>query len=118
MNVDFITMYYFPENRQHQKALAYAKTWDKDLVVVDLHAEPITPLRLEKLILGMGLTPKDLVNTGHALFTERNESADFSDQDWLRVMVHNHELIRLPILVVNGKPHLIDKPSDVLTLKP
>ena len=118
MNVDFITIYCFPEDHQHQKALAYAKTLDKDLVVVDLRAEPITPLRLEKLILGMGLTPKAVVNTDHALFRDQYEGVDFSDQDWLRAMVHNHELIRLPIMVVNGKPHLIRKPSDVLELKP
>lgn len=118
MNIDFIAVYCFPENHQHQKALAYAKTLDKDLVIVDLKAEPITPLRLEKLILGMGLTPKEAVNTDHALFKDHYEGADFSDQDWLRAMVHNHELIQLPIMVVNGKPHLIRKPSDVLDLKP
>ena len=118
MSVDFITMYCFPEDHQHQKALAYAKTLGKEVVVVDLKAEPITPLRLEKLILGMDLTPRDLVNTDHALFSDYFEGTEFSDQDWLRTMVHNHELIRLPIAVVNGKPHLIRKPSDVLNLKP
>ncbi len=118
MSTNYITVYCFPEDHQHQKALAYAKTFDKEIVVTDLSSEPITPLRLEKLILGMGLRPKDVVNTECDLFRDQYEGADLSDQDWLMAMSHNHELIRLPILVMDGIPHLIHKPADVLELKP
>lgn len=118
MSANYITVYCFPEDHQHQKVLAYAKTLAEEVVVRDLSTEPITPLRLEKLILGMGLAPKDVVNTDCDLYREKYDGADLSDQDWLTAMSHNHELIRLPILVVDDIPHLIHKPADVLELKP
>lgn len=115
---NFVTIYYNPDNHQHQKALAYLESTGKKVVTVNLMAEPITPTRLQKLALEMGCAVNEMVDQHTETYQQKYKGTALSDSDWLTVLCHNHDMIKLPIVVDNGKAFHVKNPSGVFNLHP
>jgi arsenate reductase len=73
-------------------------------------AEPLSTDELEELLKKLGIQASELVRTTEEYYLENLAGKDFSESEWLEILVTHPELIERPI-VVNGDKALIARPA-------
>jgi arsenate reductase len=111
-----ILVYYDRENSQAKKVLAYARSVTRHVQEVEYHRTPFTPTMWRQLLERLGMQPKHLLNKAHPYYQLNVRGRDFSEEDWLNVLIRNPDLIKAPIVVRGRKAILANNPQDVLAL--
>jgi arsenate reductase (glutaredoxin) len=74
---------------------------------------PLSADELKKILRSAGLKPVDVVRTREDKYKKLIEGKDLSDDELVRLMVANPELIQRP-LVVRGKKAVLARPIERL----
>lgn len=112
-----ITLYFNPNSIRGKKTLAYAHSICQNVREIDYLKHPLTQFQLENLIQDLGLQPSDLVDREHELFETQYAGKDFLEADWLKILVHNPELMLSPIAIMGQQALIIYNAVDILQLK-
>lgn len=102
--------------RKSREALALLEEKGIDLNVVQYLKDPLSEEVLKSIISKLGISPLDLVRKGEAVYKEQFKGKNFSDDQWIKIMIENPKLIERPIFV-NGDNAVIGRPpEDVLRI--
>lgn len=71
---------------------------------------------LKDLLMKLNLEPKDILRKGEPIFKEKFKSSNFTDEEWIKVMIEYPKLIERPIVVSGYKAVIGRPPSNVLDL--
>jgi arsenate reductase len=71
---------------------------------------------LRALLGKLGMTPRELVRSGEAVFKEQYAGRELSDEQWLDALVAHPILIERPIVVRGDKAVVARPPERVLEL--
>lgn len=82
-------------------------------VIVDYLKNTPTFSELKSVIGKLGIKPVELLRTNEPVFTEKFTDKNFSDDEWIQIMIENPILIQRPI-VVKGERAVIARPIDKL----
>ena len=74
---------------------------------------PLSADELKKILRSGGLQPQDVVRTREEKYKKLIEGKDLSDDELIRIMAANPEIIQRP-LVVRGKKAVLARPVDRL----
>ena len=74
---------------------------------------PLSANELKKIIRSGGLKPQDVVRTREEKYKKLVEGKDLSDDELIKVMAANPEIIQRP-LVVRGKKAVLARPVERL----
>jgi arsenate reductase (glutaredoxin) len=74
---------------------------------------PLSADELKKILRSGGLKPQDVVRTREEKYKKLIEGKDLSDDELIRVMAANPEIIQRP-LVVRGKKAVLARPVERL----
>ena len=74
---------------------------------------PLTAEELKNILRSGGLKPQDVVRTREEKYKKLVEGKDLSDDELIRVMAANPEIIQRP-LVVRGKKAVLARPVERL----
>lgn len=58
---------------------------------------------LSEVIKKLGVKPQEIIRTQEAIYKQNYKGKDFSDEEWIKVLVENPKLIRRPIIVKGDK---------------
>jgi arsenate reductase len=111
-----ITLYYNPDSLVSQKTLAYAHSICPNVREINHLEQLFTERQLGELVNDLKLKPADLVDRNHELFADKYANQDFSDADWLTVLVKTPQLMISPIAIMGEKIMIIHNPVDILQL--
>lgn len=111
-----ILVYYDRNNSQSKKVLAYVRNMRVPVQEVEYHHTPFTPTMWRQLLERLDMKPKHLLNKAHPYYQLNVRGRDFSEEDWLNVLIRNPDLIKAPIVVKGGRAILANNPQDVLSL--
>lgn len=64
---------------------------------------PLTAIELKKILRAAGLKPQDAVRTKEEKYKKLVAGKDLSDDDLIRIMASNPEIIQRPLVVKGGK---------------
>jgi arsenate reductase len=85
-----------------------------DFVSINYYEKPLTVPELRKLIAKLGVAPRDLLRKGEQLYRDLGLSKrEVSDEELIRLMVENPDLIQRPIVVRGDKAVLGRPPENV-----
>ncbi len=73
-----------------------------------LKDKPFTEETLANLIIKLRITPQDLIRTQETDYKQNYKGKEFSDKEWIKIMVDNPKLIRRPIIEKGDKAVLGD----------
>jgi arsenate reductase len=73
-------------------------------------AEPLSSDELEELLRKLDLSASELVRRNESYYEENLAGKDFSEAEWLEILIAHPELMRRPI-VVNGDKAVIARPA-------
>lgn len=63
----------------------------------------------------MGINVRDLVNTEGPNFLQKfGHMNEFSDNDWLILLVHNPSILKSPVVIKGDKIVMMSNPQDML----
>lgn len=111
-----ITLYYKPDSLQSKKTLAHAHSICDYVREINHLQQLFTEMQLDELANNLELKPSDLVDRKHELFNDKYANQEFSETDWLTILVNTPELIISPIAVMGNKAIVIRYPVDILQL--
>jgi arsenate reductase len=92
-----------------EKLLAYAAAEGLVLREIDLKKENIGAIDWEEIAGKLQVSFKDLVNYEHPDFEAKyGTHENLSEEDWLKVLLHNPEFLAHPIAIKGDKIKIID----------
>jgi arsenate reductase len=110
-----ITLIYNSEERIRRQILAYAQIENIPIHDIDLAHIKLTTTHWVELASRMGINLRDLVNTESSNFLQKfGNMNELSDDDWLKLLVHNPTILKAPIVMKGAKIVMMSNPQDML----
>jgi arsenate reductase len=109
-------IYHNPRCRKSRETLALIEESGIEPEVIRYLDTPPSKEELAELVALLGISPKDLIRKGEAIYKEQFKGKELSDQEWLEAMVKHPKLIERPIVVEGGKAVLGRPPENVKEL--
>ena len=109
-------IYHNPRCRKSRETLKLIEEADADIEIIDYLSSPPSDAELSEVIQKLGISPKDLIRKGDAIFKERFKGKTYEDQEWIKIMVENPKLIERPIVIRGDKAIIGRPPENVLSL--
>ncbi|KPM32094.1 Arsenate reductase [Croceitalea dokdonensis DOKDO 023] len=102
-----LTIYYHSGTSIGEQTLAYVQASNKKLHEVDIAKTNVTGTQWTELANGLNTNVSELINTEHPEFinTYGKESPRMQEHDWLKVLGHEPQLLKFPILI-DGETYL------------
>lgn len=97
------TIYHNPRCSKSRAGLAYVQSKTDDFEVVEYLKEPFNEEEFKKLLMKLNKKPLELVRTQEAIYKSDYRGKNFTDDEWVKIMVENPKLINRPIVVKNNK---------------
>ena len=66
---------------------------------------------LKDIIEKLGIKPLELIRKNEKIFKENFKGKEFSDDDWIKIMVENPKLIER-LIIINGDKAVIGRPKE------
>jgi arsenate reductase len=111
-----ITLYYNGNSGRAKQTLAYAKAEGLPILQIDMLKTSLTGTQIAELANRLGLEVKDLVNQEHPAYTAKFEHHDFSDEDWIKMIKKNPDIMKQPIAIRGKLTILVETPSDIIKI--
>jgi len=104
-------IYHNPRCRKSREGLAYLQGKTNDFQVREYLKEPFTADELSQIILKTGMKPFDFARKQEDLYKKEYRGKDFSDEQWIDILVANPKLIERPI-VESAKLAVLAQPPE------
>ena len=107
-----ITVYEKPTCTKCREADKLLRESGVDFAKVNYYLEPIGEAKLRELIGKMGISPRELMRTGEAVYKELEiGKRELSDDELIRLMAEHPDLIQRPI-VERGSRAVLGRPTE------
>ena len=109
------TIYHNPRCKKSRAGLQYIQERTKDFEVVEYLKTPISEELFKNLLMKLNLRPQEMVRTQEAIYKSDFNEKNFTDDEWVTIMIENPKLIKRPI-VVKGNKAVWGDPADNLEI--
>ena len=106
-----IRIYHNPRCSKSRETLALLQEQGIEPEVVEYLKDTPTALELKKILTKLNLKPTDILRRGEQIYKDRFRNMNFSDEEWIDIMVENPKLIERPI-VLKGNTGIIGRPPE------
>ena len=97
------TVYHNPRCRKSRAGLEFVKSKTDEVTVVEYLKNPLTEDEFKKLLMKLNKSPLEMVRTQEAIYKSDFKGKQFTDDEWVKVMIENPKLIKRPIVVKDNK---------------
>jgi len=108
-----LTIYHNPKCKKSREGLKYLQTKGIALEVVNYINNGISEQELKDIIKKLNLGPSDIVRKQEDLYRKELKGKNFTDIEWIRILVENPKLIQRPIVVARYKAVIAQPPDKV-----
>lgn len=92
-------IYHNPRCSKSRAGLKFMEDKGADLEVVQYLKDEFTEEELSNVIAKLNLKPSELIRTHEALYKSDFKDKDFTEEEWIKIMVQHPKLIHRPIVV-------------------
>ena len=104
-------IYHNPRCSKSRAGLQYLEGMGYDIEIRKYLTEGLSEIELKEVISKTGKKPFDFVRTQEADYKTNYKGKEFSDDEWIKILVENPRLLHRPI-VVNGKKAVLANPPE------
>jgi arsenate reductase (glutaredoxin) len=97
------TIYHNPRCKKSRAGLQYLKERTGDIKIIEYLKNPLTEEELKELLTKLNKKPLEMIRTQEAVYKQNFKGKDFTDDEWIKIMVENPKLIKRPIVVKGDK---------------
>ena len=81
--------------------------------MVEYLKTPFTEKELKDVLMKLNVKPTELVRTQEEVYKKQLKGKQFTDAEWIRLMVENPKLIKRPIVLKDYKAVWADPPEEM-----
>lgn len=111
-----ITLFFSSKSVRAKQTLAYAKAEGLPIQEIDILKTRLTGTQIAELADRLKIEIKNLVNQDHPSYTSSFIPHDFSDDDWIKMIRHNPEIMKQPIALRGDLTILVETPTDIIKI--
>ena len=109
-------IYHNPRCKKSRAGLKYLESNSLTFEIVKYLEEGITFDELKELLNLLGKKPMEMIRKQEDVYKKNYKGKEFSDDEWIKIMVENPKLINRPIVVRNQKAVWGDPPENIKEL--
>ncbi len=98
-----VTIYHNPRCKKSRAGLQYLQSKTDDIQIVEYLKNPLTEEELKKLLMLLNKKPQEMIRTQEVVYKQNFKGKNFTDDEWIKIMVENPKLIKRPIVVKGNK---------------
>ena len=96
-------VYHNPRCRKSRAGLEFVKSKTSDYEVVEYLKNPLSEDELTKLFAKLNKKPVEMIRTQEAIFKSDFKGKEFTDAEWVKIIIENPKLLKRPIVVKGPK---------------
>jgi len=110
-----LKIFHNPRCKHSRAGFEYLKTKTDDYTVKEYLKEGVTTDDLKEILLKTNLPPSAIVRANEDYYRKELKGKNFTNDEWIRILIENPKLIQRPIVVgklkavIANPPELIDK---------
>lgn len=104
-------IYHNPRCSKSREALQLLQQEQVDLEVREYLKEPPTRYELSDLLKLLGISAEELLRKNETIYKEQYKGKEYSNEEWITIMLEHPQLIERPIVLKNGKA-VIGRPIE------
>lgn len=104
-------IYHNPRCNKSREALQLLESKVLNPKVIFYLNDKITFETLNNVIQKLGISPEELLRKNEDIYKTNFKGKDFSDEEWVQIMVDNPKLIERPI-IIDGDKAVIGRPIE------
>ena len=108
-----LTIYHNPKCKKSREGLKYLQTKGIALEIVNYINNGISEQELKDIIKKLNINPSDIVRKQEDLYRKELKGKNFTDIEWMKILVENPRLIQRPIVVAKYKAVIAQPPDKV-----
>jgi len=97
------TIYHNPRCKKSRAGLHYLQSKTNDIQVVEYLKNGISEQELTTLLMKLNKKPQEMIRTQEAIYKQNFKGKNFTEGEWVKIMVENPKLIKRPIVVSGNK---------------
>lgn len=109
-------IFHNPRCSKSRQTLELITDSNTDVEIVKYLDSPPTKEELVGILGKLGMKPFELIRKGEAIFKENYKGKEFSDDEWIDIMLENPRLIERPIVIKGDEAVIGRPPENVLDL--
>ena len=98
------------------KIIALSKDKNIESLIINILEDKFTGTRLLEMSNKLNINLKDLANTNCKFYKENLKSSTFDEADWIRILIENPQVIRVPIIETKEEAIIIEDPREILNI--
>lgn len=110
------TIYHNPRCTKSRQTLALLNEKGIEPEIIKYLDDVPTKAEFKKILAKLNLKPSDILRKNERIFKEKFKGMNFTEDEWLTVMLENPKLIERPIVTKGNKGVLGRPPENVLEL--
>lgn len=107
------TIYHNNRCSKSRQALQWLREKDLDPEIKEYLKEPPSVDELKEVLKKLDIPAEELVRKSEAIYKENFKEKDFSEEEWIEILVENPRLIQRPIIIKDEKA-VIGRPVEKL----
>ena len=106
-----ITIYHNPKCRKSREGLQYLHDKGLECTVVEYLKTPFSRNQLKDLLMKLNMRPLEIVRMQEDEFKEKLKGKNFTDEEWITILLENPKLIQRPLVVRDHKA-VLGQPAE------
>ena len=108
-----IKIYHNPRCKKSRAGLARLKEKGVEFEIIEYLKNPIGEEELKDILMKLNAKPQEMIRTQEDIYRKQFKGKDFTDDEWVKIMVENPKLIKRPIIIKKYKAVWADPPENM-----
>ena len=109
-------IYHNPRCRKSRETLEILRNAGHEPEIIEYLQSPPSEPELKDILYKLGKKPEEIIRKGEDIFKTNFKGKEYTDSEWIRLMVENPKLIERPIVVKDNQAVLGRPPENVKDL--
>lgn len=98
-----IKIYHNPRCSKSRAGLKFLQSKTDDIEIINYLKYPIGAEEFKEILMKLNKDAFDMVRTQESIYKSDYKGKNFTNDEWVKIMVENPKLIKRPIVVKNNK---------------
>jgi len=108
-----LVIYHNPQCRKSRAGVKFLQDHQMDFEIREYLKNPLTEKELNRLLVKLNMKPMEIVRKQEPFFKTKLKGKNFSDHEWIRILLENPRLIQRPIIEKQYKAVIGDPVENI-----
>jgi len=111
-----LKIYHNPRCRKSRAGVDFLKSNGAEFTIVEYLKDLLTEDDLKRLLMKLHLKPAEILRNQEEIYRKQFKGKNFTDEEWIKIMVENPKLIQRPIVEKEHKAVIGDPADNIMEL--